>query len=484
MGNVDTIGRWYRITPDRLASAILVIDAFLLLSERFDWFILGQRKGWPVLIAVVGVAAFIVVMLLWLIAALIFRRRFQFCIRSLLVLVVVVAVPCGWLTTELCQANKQHDIVEWLRDAAFYDFEDYCRGTWGHTEEMQTTPKWLRDLLGVDFFANVAAVDFLYSDIDPKLVGGVALERVKALPLLRSLTICCPYRHFSMEVWNDENLADGCGDVTSDDLEHLESLTQLVEFNLLLPKVTGAGLEHLKSLHNLRTLSLDNTKVADAGLEPLQSLGNLQELSLDNTRITDAGLKHLQGLSNLRKLSLRGTRVTDAGLDRLKGLGAIEELVLDGTRVTDAGLKCLRGMTRLRVLSLWETAITDAGMEHLQCLSNLRELILSQTHISDRGLECIKGLGRLRSLVLLETKITDVGIEQLKGMPQLEHLDVADTAVSDAGAEKLREALPNCEVVTRRQPGSPPLQYPGRRDLGGSEGGKPSGERGTGMGVF
>ena len=35
-------------------------------------------------------------MLLWFLAALLFRLRFQFSLLSLLLLAVVVAVPCSW----------------------------------------------------------------------------------------------------------------------------------------------------------------------------------------------------------------------------------------------------------------------------------------------------------------------------------------------------------------------------------------------------
>ena len=40
-------------------------------------------------------------MLAWFSAGLVFRRRFQFSVRSLLVLVVVVAVPCSWMAVEI-----------------------------------------------------------------------------------------------------------------------------------------------------------------------------------------------------------------------------------------------------------------------------------------------------------------------------------------------------------------------------------------------
>ena len=42
-------------------------------------------------------------MLLWFLAALIFHRRFQFSILSLLVLVVVVAIPFSWLAVKMEQ---------------------------------------------------------------------------------------------------------------------------------------------------------------------------------------------------------------------------------------------------------------------------------------------------------------------------------------------------------------------------------------------
>ena len=51
-------------------------------------------------------------MFLWFLAALVFRWRFQFSILSLLFLVVVVAVPCSWLSAEKKRAKKQREAVE------------------------------------------------------------------------------------------------------------------------------------------------------------------------------------------------------------------------------------------------------------------------------------------------------------------------------------------------------------------------------------
>ena len=92
----------------------------LWLSERFGW--LGWHKGYAVLtgVAVVGVA--MLLMLVWFAVALVFRRRFQFSIRSLLVLVVVVALPCSWMAVERQRAEKQRSAKTVFRRFA----RDYC----------------------------------------------------------------------------------------------------------------------------------------------------------------------------------------------------------------------------------------------------------------------------------------------------------------------------------------------------------------------
>ena len=99
--------RWYRLTPDRLVIGLLAAEGFLLLSERFRWFAFNQHKGWTVLIDVAAVGLTLLVMLLWLAAALLFRCRFQYSLRSLMLLVLAVAVACSWFATEMQRARKR-----------------------------------------------------------------------------------------------------------------------------------------------------------------------------------------------------------------------------------------------------------------------------------------------------------------------------------------------------------------------------------------
>src|SRR5271157_1258578 len=97
--------RGYRLTPDRFVVGLLVVEGLLWLSERFQWF----PKGWAVLIAVAAVGATILLLLLSYTVNLFFRWRFQFSIRSLLVLTIAVAIPCGWVPVKIQQAGRQRE---------------------------------------------------------------------------------------------------------------------------------------------------------------------------------------------------------------------------------------------------------------------------------------------------------------------------------------------------------------------------------------
>jgi hypothetical protein len=87
--------------------ALLVLEGLMVLSERFRWFGFNEARGFTVRITIFLVGLALLAMLLWLAVSLVFRLRFQFTIRSLLLLTLVVAVPCSWLTTE----NQRVDIV-------------------------------------------------------------------------------------------------------------------------------------------------------------------------------------------------------------------------------------------------------------------------------------------------------------------------------------------------------------------------------------
>jgi hypothetical protein len=257
--------RWYRLTPDRLVLLLLVAEALLWLSERLGW--PSWHKGYAVLTAVAGVGAAMLLMCLWFASSLLFRWRFQFSIRSLLVLVLVVAIPCSWMSVEMKGARKQREAVEAIRKSGGYVVYDY------HVQKPGNSPPgpaWLRGLLGTDFFATALGVGSLFSP------------------------------------------------ATDAGLKHLKGLTQLRWLFLQETQATDADLEHVMGLTQLEALRLCGTQVTDAGLKHLEGLMQLQELDLQGTQVTDAGLEHLKGLTRLQDLDIQHTRVTDEGVKKLQ----------------------------------------------------------------------------------------------------------------------------------------------------------------------
>ena len=157
--------RWYRLTPDRIVIGVLVVECLLWLSDRFAW--LSWYKGYAVLAGVGLVAVAILLLLVWFVVALFFRRRCQYGIRSLLLLTVVVAMPCSWLAAEMEAARRQAEAVTWIQSSGgsvIHEGLSYPDGTQRPGEELPATT-WLREQLGINFFSPVITVRLFDSEI-------------------------------------------------------------------------------------------------------------------------------------------------------------------------------------------------------------------------------------------------------------------------------------------------------------------------------
>ena len=319
-------------TPACLILGLLVVEGLLWLSERYQW--PTWHKGYAVLTAVATVGVVMIVMLGWFIVALVFRWRFQFSIRSLLVLTLVVALPCSWLAAKMKEAKGQKMAVTNF-PAYTYDYQDDPFPNFGGVPNWQPSgPVWLRWLLGNDFFNDVVGAHVL---------------------------------------------SDG-------ETEHLKVLPRL-QWLELYAEVTDAGLANIVGLTQLQRLKLDGTQITDAGLARIAGMVQLQSLELGNAQITEAGLTSITGLTQLRDLSLHSRQITDAGLARLTQLSEIGRLDLSHTHITDAGLVHLARFSQLRTLILEHTNITNAGLPYLARLTRLQGLDLAYTHITDAATE-------------------------------------------------------------------------------------------------
>jgi hypothetical protein len=212
MTEPTTKRRWFEPRPNWVLLPLLVVEGFLLLSERVGRFGFNEDriKTWAIALAAILVSMCLA--LLWIVARQCFRRRFQFSLRTLLVVVTLCAIPCSWRGWSMRQAERQRQAV-----AAIEKF-----GGRAECDPQSKGPKWLRKLLGNDIFEEVYIVDFSGTE-----ATDAALEPLKGLNRLFAL--------------------------------HLEGT-----------KVTDAGLEQLNGFSSLVYLHLNKTQVTDAGVKKFQ----------------------------------------------------------------------------------------------------------------------------------------------------------------------------------------------------------------------
>jgi hypothetical protein len=159
------------------------------------------------------------------------RRFLQFSLRALLVFVLLVSLGMSWLAVRMAKARRQKEAVEAIRELGgivLYDYNSDATVVISLTRRLAVLPveppgpAWAREILGVDFFSNVADVDMWGAQI---------------------------------------------GDVH---LKHFRELSTLSIVDLSETQVTDAGLVHLEGLSNLTHLNLTRTRVTPEGVEKLQ----------------------------------------------------------------------------------------------------------------------------------------------------------------------------------------------------------------------
>jgi len=181
------------------------------------------------------------------------QRWFRFRLRTMLVAIAMISL---WLSTTANRANKQRRAVEKIKAAGGvvgYDYE--VDGNFNRREDDPSPPgpDWLRNLIGVDYFATVIYVEFNTADDQ-------SLAVVKDLPNLRAL-----------ELTDDVKLTDA-------GLECVRDLPQLEALYIDgCEKLTDACLRHLRSLKHLSCLIQLSTGISLEGLQDLQrALPNLR----------------------------------------------------------------------------------------------------------------------------------------------------------------------------------------------------------------
>jgi len=155
MTDEDTFkSNWYHLTPDRLVLWLLAVEACLLLINR--------DSGRMVLAAVAITCLTILGGLVWFVISVFRQWRFQFGIRTLLLLIFAVAVCCSWFACRMQKAKRQKEVVEEILGLGGGVEYDYHFDSLGNRIALPFPkppgPAWLRKVVGVDFLSNVVYV--------------------------------------------------------------------------------------------------------------------------------------------------------------------------------------------------------------------------------------------------------------------------------------------------------------------------------------
>jgi hypothetical protein len=302
--------RWYVPTPAKFLVAVLVVQSVLYLSAGYRWFWFNHHKGYTVLITVAATAILLVLLALAVGISQFFKTKAQFSLATLLLMVPVMAIPCGWLAKEVADARELQELTKTMSGSGGVDERLLLIGR--RMTPVKPKRSVLDDWLGEYFLKDA---DWKYVTLGGKIPNGVRL--LKKLERLE------------------------CHSATDADLAYLRGLDQLYRVDVSGSQITDAGLRPLGDLPALQILLLNDTNITGDGLRNLRGLKHIHHIGLDDTPMTDAGLKHLGEIGNLQTLWLKRTKVTDAGLQHLFGLKKLRIVLVSETAVTADGAAAL-----------------------------------------------------------------------------------------------------------------------------------------------
>lgn len=235
------------------------------------------------------------------------RRLVRIGLRTLLVLLTITCAGLGCLAWRFNRARNQQKVVGAVWTAQGFASYDYQWDGQLHeyvADAEPPGPAWLRDLAGIDFLADVVAVQLPHGLEDVSQLG--------ELKGLRELDL----NHYRL-----------------DDVRQLSGLTSLRRLKL----VAGGDLTPLASLAHLQWLDISLSE-AVSDLSPLARLASLEELNLAQTSVSD--LSPLAKLGSLRVLDISYTQVRD--LSPLANLSALAQVTLQDVDVSEESIEELQ----------------------------------------------------------------------------------------------------------------------------------------------
>jgi len=386
------------------------------------------------------------------------HMRLQFSLRTVFVVIAILAIPLTWLSWRLHRAEHQRHAVSALGSWNIaYDFEMDPRRPGSVLPEIaevmlrsqgsQTTfsnriapvrskyPGWLVDLLGIDFFMQVT---YVYLDLN------------RAPPDIRQVLSLLDGVE-SVTVVKSQGLVD-------DDIAFVDVCKSLRSVNIAcsIEPQSASRLAHLDHLESLTVMS----ELDSESFKWLMRIPNLRELRcIGNETLTDSVMRHIQDAKALRSLILTSDCLTDACMLHLRTLHNLRELTISMPLLTDEGLMHLSDRNGITKLSLYSTSVSGKGIRSLRNIGTLSELSLSirnhqapAKHIADSAdvfdYAALLQLQHLTRLYLEGYRIRPEDVLSFKALPHLKYIWIDSPELTSADVIEIRKRCPQLKIET------------------------------------
>ena len=177
------------------------------------------------------------------------RRWFQFSLRTLMIVTVIVAIPCAWLGRKIERKRRERAALKTIEECGGYVMYDYQSEEQGGVKAEPPGPKWLREILGDDFFGEATSFSSQAAADDAETSR--LKDALRELPYLKSVDMCAPH-------------------ITDSGLVGFARLTQIESLHFWMStELTDAGVLHLKGMSGLRSLQIQG-RFSDAAISDLK----------------------------------------------------------------------------------------------------------------------------------------------------------------------------------------------------------------------
>ena len=410
------------------------------------------------------------------------RRFWSMSLRSLMILVLIVGGLLGWRARRASIQRRAVAIVKAAGGSVMYDFQA-PPGRPFSPGASPPAPRWLRELVGDEYFQEVAVV-FLENTKNepprttPEAVRAVAdfdqLQRLQVIYVPLDDTAILPLTRISSLRYLTllDVQATGASLAAIRQMPNLRDL----QFRVKPGNLPGSALRQLQGMNQLEGLEiLGINSIQPADLAPIASMHQLRHLQLILSPEEAGWFASLEGLTKLTRLDLRQTSPSNNDLQALQNLPKLESLMIDGSNLTEAGMNTLGRLTRLGALGLMSpdgsSHPTDAGLAHLASLSKLTMLwidagdltgpgfaqldklpityvMLSGLQPRHRGLLAHVLTRPIDSLYLDGNGLTDDWLEDFGPQPTLTQLMLNHTGLTDTGLVILSNRLTSLRFLS------------------------------------